>query len=269
MRIKGILILTTVLLSTIITFYGCIDEPEIAHPNRPYGSIRFGNFTTNVDSMEITIFPGPSDSLMGNYTSVKLVLGANTLLDYIDRLAGKKNISVKNIKTGTEVFKGEIEIPGLKLNSFYFLGMYSADTDSNSFMFTQIEEGLTYVSHAPAEGTINLYFLYLAVEPKALGAIPYTVDLVDLSPEKDTLVAATLQHIRMDDARIGINYGNVKPGKRQFAATKEFDMKTIYVKDADTTNYTANKNWYFIVSGDKSKLNYKVAGFNPPAVKGK
>lgn len=269
MRIKGILILSAVLISTIITFYGCIDEPDIAHPSRPYGMLRFGNFTTMSDSLEITILPGLSDSAEANFTPKVITLGPNSLLDYFDKLAGKKTISIRKLPTDTIIYNGEIEIPALQINSFYLLGNYSADNDLNSLMLTQIFDGLSYVSHAPASGKINLHFIYLAVEPKALGVSPNNIDIVDLVPNPDTLAAATLQQIRAEEPRLTTSYGNLIPGPRQFAAVKEFDMKTVYIKDSIATDYKADKNWYFIVSGTKAKLNYKVASFNPPPVKGK
>lgn len=129
------------LLIFISSLYSCVEEPTIEPTPLPYTTVRLGNFSNNVDAIQVTIDGEKS-----------FTINKGDLTDYFDLVSGKRKFVVTNTANSVQIFSADLDATAYEELNILFTG-YSAPGDdiNNSFGNYNFTEGLVYLFEGPTE----------------------------------------------------------------------------------------------------------------------
>lgn len=261
MRLKSILLLSTVLFSTIFFFNGCIKEESINEPEQPIAVFRLGNFTENVPSVKVKF-------IKAGVTVFEQTVAQYAMTDFTVIPAGSVNVYAINPATNDTIIKRvNFALSGIDVNSFIFNGFYSSLEEKNSCDMFEMIHGKNYVNHAPEKGKFSIHFLYLAGPYKDDPATmnPGRMDVWDVSANPDTLVLVNQEKLDKSASELVPGYNNLTPGLRQYWVTKLEKATDVYAKDS--TVFAADKNYFYIITGHGTSLTKTLISSTPPPVR--
>ncbi|MCF8266771.1 MAG: hypothetical protein K9I69_01725 [Ignavibacteriales bacterium] len=144
MRSKKIFSVFVALAFISLITAACVEEPEIAQPERPYSTMRIMNATTNVATMNIKIDGAALNSfktLTGS--SVANDLAKYAITNYFDLKAGDRLFMIVN---GTDtVYNTIMNCPSWEENAVLFAGTYDADAEKSTFGPLFVYNGMSYL----------------------------------------------------------------------------------------------------------------------------
>lgn len=262
MRNRYFLVMSIVMVFTSLTLVSCLDQPTIPSPPTQYAVIRLGNFSGNIDTMNITIdgvVPDPSLTGMP-------YLGVS---EYMVVTAGNKKIVIVNpVKKDT--IRLTLSVETNHITTFAFVGDYDKDPDITMFKTESFFEGDTYVTHLPKAGTVNFYMMnVMTIDASSGKAIkPPIVDFSDVTA-KSFLMAIDVTFSDDQGENIVWRTNDTTGGANRFGLRK-FIASTANVKDtlaSTSATISSDRNYFLILAGNAThpKLVVREAK-NPPFI---
>ncbi len=241
MRNRHFILFGIAIVFTALTFVSCLDEPTIPQPSQQFAVLRVGNFSPNVATMNVKVDGKTLDASMTG-------LATNDVSNYVTLNSGSKLVFVTNAVTGDTLFNKKVEVTTNNVTSLFFLGEYSKVDTLNTFQNLEYYEGLTYVSHTPASGKANIYFINLITT--GLTPLPavesQVVDFRDVTVtptwKTDSLVAIDIA------TREAYSTANSLPVGRRFAITVANKPATKLA--SDSVAVAAGKNYFVFAVGN-------------------
>ena len=181
-----IFLIVTILYSLVYVISGCVEEPTISPIERPYSSVRIGNFAYNADTIDVAI-TNPDSSV-----TVKSNLMINTLTDYFDLPSGKRRIVVTNTNSHQVLLDKLIEFSAYEECSLFFVGYFSTSNLFNTFTPVKYFEGDTYIEESPESGQALIKWLNLSGDSKDSTAKKYIIHVRMTNPGNIAKDSATL-----------------------------------------------------------------------------
>ncbi|GAB4291615.1 MAG: hypothetical protein Kow0098_11010 [Ignavibacteriaceae bacterium] len=162
------LYLVLILVSAVLVLPGCFEEPTIPAVERPYSSVRVGNFGFNTDVINLTI-DGVSYGSINKYE----------FTDRFDLLSGKRSFLVTN-SAGDELFNGSVTAVSYEEMSIVFDGFSAPGVDTlNSFAAYPITDGLVYLDESPAAGETKVIVTNVAPDTDTSNVKRYTLNFIN------------------------------------------------------------------------------------------
>lgn len=142
-KITSLLSILTLAFSGL--FLGCFEEPVIDPVKVPYTSVRIGNFSFNVDELNISI-----DGIS------KGKVAKNQLTGYFDLVSGERGVVLTD-NSGNKIFEGSFIASSYEEQTIIFDGYYLPNNDLNSFASYSITDGFVYLDESPASGNVKIH----------------------------------------------------------------------------------------------------------------
>ena len=222
---KFILILLTAAL-----VYSCIDEPTIEPTPLPYTSVRLGNFSANVDAINVTIDGEQSFNIdKGNLTN------------YFDLVSCKRSFVVTNTASSEVLLEADIDVTSYEELAILFSG-YSAPGDdiNNSFGSFGFTEGVVYLLEDAEDGRVRVTFLNLISDTPDTTSIDISVIAYDVSGDT---TQTTADAFALNEAA-GLQ---VEEGQKMIYVTNSDDTDTLITYDAG--NIEAGYQYFMFATG--------------------
>lgn len=148
-----------------LALVSCIEEPTIPPVERAFSVIRIGNFTTNVDEIDVRITEDihDVDINIDRVTNISNITNG-TFTEYFDLYAGKREVLVLNSLNGDTLLDKTLEATAYNYLSWYFSGYFHPSIDTSTFAFFSQFDGLTYLDQATSVGadSFSMVFLHLS-----------------------------------------------------------------------------------------------------------
>lgn len=164
-------------------------------------------------------------------------------------------------ESGQTLFSKDINAVAFQVITFVLSGNYSADADFNTLNLFEVEEGESYVSHAPEPGKSLFYFVHASTDVDTFATRPYTVaaNINDGSSVKDTVYNPTTP----------LPYGeyisaSAVPGAYTISLLLE-DGTT--VKTFDPREVSPNLLYFVYIYGNPNDVQLFINETAPPAVR--
>jgi hypothetical protein len=261
--------LTLFIFSFILS--GCVEEPTIAPAYRLNSVIRVVNVSNNQNNIKV---------ILNGETPVQalssIAIGSST--DFFDYPAGKKRMQVAD-EGGNIFFTKEVEVTSLELITIVLAGHYDPDPLVSTFTSFELAEGETYVSHAPAQGTSNLYFVHASAAVDTFNTQKYRV-LANFIPA-DTVVAKDTAY--NPEPRPLLEFSRMigapaRPGTYTFRVTPENGSAVVFnsflIRENGATaqgsaplQMEANYRYYMFIYGNPNNVQLFVDKVVPPAIR--
>jgi hypothetical protein len=218
-----------ILLSAAL-LYSCIDEPTIEPTPLPYTSVRLGNFSANVDAINVTIDGEQSfDIENGNLTN------------YFDLISGKRGFLVTNTTSSEVIFEADLEVTSYEELNVLFSG-YSAPGDdiNNSFGNTNYTEGVVYLLEEPEEGRVRVRFFNMISDSPDTTSIDIILDVYDVAGDSSQ---TTSSEIAFNEV-IGLE---IEEGQKIINVLNADETDTLYTYDAG--NIELGYDYFVFITG--------------------
>ena len=238
------------ILLTAAFLYSCIDEPTIEPTLLPYTSVRLGNFSANVDAINVTIDGEQSFNIeKGNLTN------------YFDLVSGKRGFVVTNTANSEVILDTDIEVTSYEELAILFSG-YSAPGDdiNNSFGNFNFTEGVVYLLEDAQDGRVRVTFLNLISDTPDTTSIDISAIVYDVSGDSTQTVADA---IALNEA-IGLQ---VEEGPKMIYVTNSDDTDTLTTYDAG--NVEAGYQYFVFITGTIENIETVVSRRAPLDVRDK
>ena len=202
MRLKNkrkFLFLLPLVLGFIL--YSCVEEPTIAPVGPVYSVIKIANMSNNVDAMDVSI----------DGKQVASSLGRGETTDYFDADAGKLLFTVTD-GAGTKIYEKSIDINTWERTNIIFAGDYISDPLLSTFADFEVNEGEIYVSSAPEQDSLNIYFIHASNDVDTVKSKSYNI-FARVLPA-DTFITYATSGSNALPLKFGGSYsvGNAAPG---------------------------------------------------------
>lgn len=132
---------------------GCVDEPDMEIPNRPFTQVRVANFITNAAVINVSIdntLDNTSNHVsMSSFTdlngnSVSNNLSTGQFTSYFDLQSGDRPFTILN-DAGTVVFDEEVPLGSYEEVLILFVGNYDPNIDNTTVAANPVWIGRTYL----------------------------------------------------------------------------------------------------------------------------
>lgn len=249
----AILSLTLFIFSSILS--SCVEEPTIDRPPRLSSVVRVVNVSNDMNNIKVTI-----DGQVPVQQMNSLAIGSGT--DFFDLLSGKKEFKVYD-ESGMLIYTKSIDIISFELMTIVFAGDYDQDEFLNTFAAFELAEGETYISHAPAAGTSNVYFVHASAPVDSFNSREYIVS-AHFTPtgasEKDTIYNADpnfLEYTQLLGAE-------TVPGSYMYSLQSSTPNDTVALPE---TEIEANYRYYMFIYGNPNNVQVFANKVAPPAIR--
>ena len=214
--------------------YSCIEEPTIEPTPLPYTSVRLGNFSANVDAINVTIDGEQSFNIeKGNLTN------------YFDLVSGKRDFVVTNTASSEVIFESSLEVSSYEELNVLFTG-YSAPGDefNNSFGNYSYAEGLVYLLEEPEDGRTRVRFFNLISDSPDTTSIDISVEAYDVAGDSSQTTSA----FAFNEAA-GLE---LEEGQKQILILNDGGTDTLFTFDAG--NVEIGLDYFMFVTGLPSNI---------------
>ncbi|PKL87553.1 MAG: hypothetical protein CVV23_14760 [Ignavibacteriae bacterium HGW-Ignavibacteriae-2] len=163
MRLHYLSIVLILFISVML--YSCIEEPTISEVKRPYSSLRLGNFSRNVETLNIEITNADG-------TVIKKTVNKNQMTTHFDIASGTRAFVVKN-GNGDVLIQKNISVSSYEEITLLFSGTSKPGDDFyNTFGEIAYSEGDVYVYNGPkADTTAWLHYFDFISEMEEDGVL--------------------------------------------------------------------------------------------------
>ncbi len=217
-----------------IVFVGCVDEPTIEPYQMPYASIKFANFSTNIDVVDIRIdtkwdYSGPLKPINQftdlNGSSVKNNLATTEVTEYFDIRSGERHVQLFDAGENMIFENMTLQADGYGEIIYFIVGTYDDNEDNSTLEIFSIVNGYTYLDDfhqkpTSADDDDHIFMTSTQLSLKCVNALyddySTTVDGIK-SPVLDSVIcesnADTISIFRSDRVTLTQNEPEIKPGE--------------------------------------------------------
>ena len=210
--------------------YSCIEEPTIEPTPLPYTSVRLGNFSANVDAINVTIDGEQSFNIeKGNLTN------------YFDLVSGKRDFVVTNTGNSTVILEAQLDVASYEELNILFTGYSAPDDDlNNSFGNFSYTEGIVYLLEEPEENRARIRFFNLISDTPDTTSIDITVEVYDAAGDSSQTTASEFAF----NEAAGLD---VEEGQKQLLILNADGTDTLLTYDAG--NVDLGMDYFYFVTG--------------------
>ncbi len=268
MRNRYFFLFSVAVIISAFTLVSCIDEPTIAVPPTQMAVLRIGNFSPTSAAVQISV-----DGKLVNSAFPSGYIPYTQLSNYFDINSGNRTIKVVDSATGATIYNKTFSVSTMNITTLLFIGDYSTVDTLNTFQTFEMDEGKTYVSHAPPTGKAaymfyNIMTPYIASHPNGLitdstnkdtTKDASVIDFIDKTGGKDVLLAIDIK------AKENVDLVDSANGLRQITATVA-NKPTILISSNSIVT-APGKNYFVFAAGNARRDTVVIREANPVPVK--